>query len=197
MTTLKERLTFLGEEAKEVDDELTFCIYKIKADNTYMENIKALEEVSTKILQKTFAYLTKKEVTDSEVTRLKKMGLVIQLYRRVEELMPEQCQSNCLKVFYYLKDEVPLVRCRRCGKGACRECHPHNNLQWKYLCSGCDLVVASQCDMEEKHVTEAAKKKEKKEKEPPKSSQAPGQEMFGLDTYFRNFRYFLYSVGRH
>ena len=184
MTTIKERLVFLGEEAKNVDEEITLCIWKVKEDNSYDENIKGLNECSVPILQKTYAYLLKKEEKDVEVTRLKKTGLMIQVYRRLEQLMPEQCGSNCLQVYYYTREDEPMVRCRRCDKGACKDCHPHRDPKWRFLCTGCDTLVMTQCDLENKHVTEAAKKKEEKEKdkESTKSSQAPGQEVFGLDT---------------
>ena len=186
MTTVKERLVFLGEEAKEVDEEIALCIFKVKEDNSYDDNLRGLNECSVPILQKTYAYLYNKEMKDVEVTRLKKTGLMIQVYKRLEQLMPEQCGSNCQKTYFYLREEEAMVRCRRCGKGACKDCHPQRNLQWRFLCSGCDALVMTQCDLENKHVSEAAKKKEEKEKEKDKetikSSQAPGQEVFGLDT---------------
>ena len=169
-----ERMAFILAEAPE---DIKPVLVKIKMDQDKDTNMKALGCSTTELLTKTLAYLMKCEVTDEKITRLVMKGKKMMIIRNLWNLMPEQC-TTCLKDYHHPLGEEPMVRCRRCSKGACSECYPEKVLRWHYLCSTCDLVVGEQLALPEDALTAKEKDKSKKKMTQPSQDGVLSQNQF-------------------
>ena len=144
-TTPEQMLVFLRQEARP-DDDIEETIFKVKMTQTWTESYKSLNEQSRDKLAKTYAHLMNLEDTSSEeVAKLNKDGLRVMVLHRLQELMPEQCQT-CTKTHSYHRTETPMVCCVRCNRGACKDCYQSNpgaGRSFHYLCTNCEKFVSS------------------------------------------------------
>ena len=83
------------------------------------------------------------QVTDEAITKLLKEGKKDKIIREVLNLMPLPCVT-CTKDSEYQAGDRPAVRCRRCSRGACKDCFPQPKNGWVFLCSICDKNVMRQ-----------------------------------------------------
>ena len=139
--TQEEMLVYLRHFAK--DEEVKAALFKVKMGKDWELNRKGLQGVSRQVMANTYAYLKNIKVDDEAINKLNVAGLRIMLWQRLQELMPELCRT-CNNTYFFERTEVPMVRCSRCNKGACRECFPVDISQGKsihYLCYGCTNIV--------------------------------------------------------
>ena len=137
--TPKEALIHLHAEAVKEDQEIATILYRIKINSEYKVNIATLHKFSREQLTKTFAWLMKLKDDDETIVQMNKEGLKKMIIWRIFQITAEQCGS-CLKIVHLKRDEEYLVTCWECGKGACKDCYPHDlsgGKNWRYLCTGC------------------------------------------------------------
>ena len=139
-------------------EELRPVLNAVKMGATIEENKKSLasNKINTEMLGQTLAFLLDTQVNDERIAGLLKEGRKDLIIRELINLMPLACVT-CNRDTEYQVGDKPAVRCRRCSRGACRECFPLPQNGWVYLCCNCDRDVLKQCAM-----PEAFSKKKKK-----------------------------------
>ena len=95
----------------------------VKMSASLEENRKSLttNTINTEMMGKTLAFLLDIEVTDEKIAGLLKEGRKDLIIRELINLMPLACVT-CNRDTEYQVGDKPAVRCRRCSRGACREC---------------------------------------------------------------------------
>ena len=104
-------------------------LHSIKVEQTREANIRAIcgKKGKAQDLKDTLTYLfcttsedntTIKVGIDTEAATLVSRGLAEKIVSRVENLLPEDCDT-CKKEYCYKPLAVPELRCFKCSKGAC------------------------------------------------------------------------------
>ena len=139
LTDKKKNVEMMSIILAEAPEELRFLLAEVKMEQDKKANLKNLNSTSinSEMLTKTLAYLMSVDITDEKITRLLKNGKQEMIMRMLLNLMPMQCLT-CLKDTLHLVGEVPMVKCRRCARGGCRDCYPEPVPGWSYLCGSCE-----------------------------------------------------------
>ena len=142
--TPEEMLIYLRHLAKG-DGDIEETIFKVKMSQTWDQSFKSLNDQSRDKLAKTFAWLRNEDTNHEDIAKLTKDGLRVMVLHRLQELMPELCQT-CHNNNFYDRTDQPMVCCVRCNKGACKECYPSNpgaGRSFFYLCVTCEKFVST------------------------------------------------------
>ena len=155
-------------------DDVANCIGKVKAGDTHKNSIKNLHGAKKDVLAKTYAFLLNKKDDDEHVKKLTTDGLEIMIMFRLKQLMPDVC-AKCNEEHLSTKEETPLVTCRMCGTGACKECFTieEGMNKWFYLCKVCDEFVVQQRGeeaLDKTHLNQKLKKKADGAKKPDEAA---------------------------
>ena len=132
----------------EAPDEIKPVLVQVKMNQKKDKSMKSLGSngINVDMLSNTLAYLLEIEVTHERISELLKEGKKELIFRELCNLMPLPCVT-CRRDSEYQVGETPVVRCRRCSRGACKECFPLPQQGWAYLCSICDDDIQKQCAM--------------------------------------------------
>ena len=164
----------LTDAPEEIKPVLAKVKMNQKKEDT-MKNGLGHNSINVEMLANTLAYLLEIQVTDEIITGLLKEGKKERIFREVTNLMPLTCVT-CRRDTEYQVGEKPTVRCRRCNRGACKECFPLPQQGWAYLCSICDDEVQKQSDMPQSF----RKTSKKKAVEPATSQGIESQNIFEI-----------------
>ena len=123
-------------------EELRHVLEKVKMSQSKADNMKSLGDptINKELLAKTLGHLKNINMDDESITMLLKDGRKDMIIREVINLMPMPCVT-CNSDSEFQPGDKPQVRCRRCRRGACKDCFPEPKNGWVYLCSICDEKV--------------------------------------------------------
>ena len=134
-------LSMLATEATNLElDDVGTIIYLVKTGDKVGESVKRLKaKGKQKPMARTFAFLMNLKEDDDKVKKFTKDGLAEMIFFRLKQLMPKCCKI-CNKATINGREEMPLVSCKLCGIGACKDCFPSEERsgKWFFLCGCCD-----------------------------------------------------------
>ena len=123
-------------------DDVSSTIMLVKPGETEKETIKRIKKALVKPLTRTYAFLMNLKEDDDEVTKFTQSGLAEMIFYRLKQLMPKGCKT-CNIPYVNGRTEVPLISCKLCGTGACKDCFPpeERSSKWSFLCVTCDKQI--------------------------------------------------------